>query len=189
MFVVDISENNGEIDWDAMWRAGVEGVIVRVGYGVDGTEDSKFRENASAALEHGMKVGGYWYSYALDEEGARKEADACYEIIRQWGGMMELPVWFDMEDADGYKVRHDFEFTKENITNICRAFIEQVSLDCGVYASYDWICKYIDWEDLGCAIWNAEWGEMDDFFGYGWQFTDSYNIGGKEFDGSIFRVW
>lgn len=188
MLVIDVSENNGEVDWDAVVDAGVEGVIVRVGYGVSGTEDTMFRENANAALAHGLKVGAYWYSYALDEEGAALEGDACGKLIAEWGGLMELPVFFDMEDADGYKRRNDFAFDGDQITAMCKAFIDECGLDCGVYASYSWFCEYIDWQSLGCAVWNAEWGDEDSFMGYAWQFSDAYEIGGKYFDASEFRV-
>lgn len=188
MLVLDVSENNGVIDWDSVVDTGVEGVIVRVGYGVSGTEDEMFRQNINAAIEHGLKVGAYWYSYALDVEGAHKEGEACARIISDWGGLLEFPVFFDMEDTDGYKRRHDFAFDAEEITAMCKAFIDACGLNCGVYASLDWFENYIDWQSLGCAVWNAQWGSDDNINGYAWQFTDSCEIGGKLFDASIFRV-
>ena len=188
MFVIDVSENNGIIDWDAVVEAGVEGVMVRVGYGVSGTEDEMFRENANAAIAHGLKVGAYWYGYALDVEGARKEGEHCARIIDEWGGLMELPVFYDMEDADHYKAKHGFAFDGEEMTEMCRAFIDACGLDCGIYASYGWLRDLIDWQSLGCAVWNAEWGDEDDLMGYAWQFSETYEIGGKRFDADIFRV-
>ena len=97
-----------------------------------------------------------------------------------------MPVWFDMEDADGYKHRHGFNFTRKNVTDICRAFLDNIKpLDCGVYASFSWLENYIDWRALGCAVWNAQWGRRDFLKGYMWQFTDALNIGGEFFDGNI----
>jgi len=73
--------------------------------------------------------------------------------------LLELPVFFDIEDADGYKARHRFNFGKRNVTAICRAFLDTSKpLDCGIYASYSWLQDYIDWRILGCAVWNAQWG-------------------------------
>ena len=199
MFVIDVSENNNQIDWDAIVESGVEGVIVRVGYGVSGIEDSMYRENVQAARDHGLHVGAYWYSYALDEDGAAQEGAHCRRIIDEEGGALDLPVWFDMEDADHYKERHNFAFDPDQITAMCQQFIDNLGLNCGVYASRSWFDSYIDWQSLGCSVWNAEWdsGDFygmpedesgDSFNGYAWQFTEKLFIGGKQFDGDIFRV-
>ncbi|MBQ3444093.1 MAG: hypothetical protein IJG33_12715 [Selenomonadaceae bacterium] len=65
-------------------------------------------------------------------------------------------------------------------------FLETIApLDAGVYASYSWLTSLIDWQSLGCPIWNAQWHSKDDFKGYAWQYTDSLMIGGKQFDGNI----
>ena len=107
-------------------------------------------------------------------------------IIEEAGVLLELPVWFDMEDADGWKSRHGFKFTRRNVTNICRAFLDAIKpLDCGVYASYSWLEQLIDWRDLGCAIWNAQWSAHDFLQGYMWQYTDSLFINGNKFDANI----
>ena len=91
-----------------------------------------------------------------------------------------------MEDADKYKARHGFSFTRRNVTNICRAFLDTIKpLNCGVYASLSWLNELIDWESLSCSVWSAQWGERDDFKGYMWQYSDSVDIGGKKFDGNI----
>ena len=191
---IDVSENNGEIDWQAVKDAGVEGVVVRSSYGKH-EKDEMFEHNVSAALEAGLKVGAYHYSYALTAEDAIDEAHNCHNIIEASGLPLEF-VFFDMEDADHYKANHDFNFDPYVITEICRAFIENVGYTCGVYASFSWFHDYIDWENLGCPVWNAEWvsdptdidESYDSIRGLAWQFTDSYHIGDKYFDGDIFRL-
>ena len=72
----------------------------------------------------------------------------------------------------------------KEIPEICRAFIDNLDLDCGVYASYSWLTSVIDWQSLGCSVWNAQWGNTDDIKGYMWQYTDSLTIGGRYFDGN-----
>lgn len=182
---VDVSENNGRVDWQAVAGAGQKFAIVRSSYGRY-SRDEDFMRNVDGAHSAGLQCGAYHYSYALTPEQARQEARSCKQIIDKAGALLELPVWFDMEDADGYKRKHGFDFSQENITAICRAFLEEIKpLDCGVYASLSWFENYIDWQDLGCAIWNAQWSSHDDLQGYAWQYTDSLNIGGKTFDGNI----
>lgn len=142
--------------------------------------------NVTLTLLAPLVCGAYHYSYALNPADAIIEADFCKRIIHEAGVVLELPVFFDMEDADGYKARHGFDFSKRNVTVICRAFLDTIKpLDCGVYASYSWLQDYIDWQSLGCAVWNAQWGFRDDFKGFMWQFTDKLQIGDKQFDGNI----
>ncbi|WP_234407852.1 GH25 family lysozyme [Anaerosinus massiliensis] len=181
---IDVSENNGEVDWKAVADAGIEFAIIRSSYGLN-SEDSMFIQNVAGAHAAGLKVGAYHYSYALSVEDAIQEAKNCREIIDRSGALLELPVFFDMEDADGYKDRRNFDKSMTNVTEICRAFIENIGLDCGVYASYSWLSDYIDWRSLGCAVWNAQWSNSDDIKGYMWQYTDSLVIAGKAFDGNI----
>lgn len=182
---VDVSYHNGNIDWLALKHAGFSFAICRTGYGKNGLDET-FTRNVDGAHSVGMKCGAYHYSYALTPADAIKEAQFCKRIIADSGVLLELPVWFDMEDADGYKKRHGFNFSRRNVTAICKAFLDEIKpLDCGIYASYSWLEDYIDWRSLGCAVWNAQWGKRDFLKGYMWQFTDSLNIGGKLFDGNI----
>lgn len=181
---IDISENNGFIPWNDVKRAGIDFVMVRSSYGRTG-QDSAFAHNVACAHDMGLKVGAYHYSYALTPEQAIEEAKNCRDVIDQAGCLLEMPVFFDMEDADGYKARHGFDFGGQHVTACCKAFLDSIGLDAGVYASYSWLCNTIDWRSLKCAVWNAQWGKVDDFKGYMWQFTDSFYIGGKYFDGDI----
>ena len=182
---IDVSENNGFVDWQAVADAGMKFAIVRSSYGRN-SRDENFLRNVEGAHAVGLKCGAYHYSYALTPEQARREAQNCKNAIDEAGVLLELPVWFDMEDADGYKRKYGFDFSSENITEICRTFLEEIKpLDCGVYASLSWLENYIDWQGLGCAVWSAQWGKRDDLQGYMWQYTDSLNIGGKVFDGNI----
>ena len=185
---VDVSENNGRVDWQAVAEEGQQFAIVRSSYGRY-SKDEDFLRNVGGAHSAGLKCGAYHYSYALTPEQARQEARSCKQIIDEAGVLLELPVFFDMEDADGYKRKHGFDFSRENITAICRAFLDEIKpLDCGVYASLSWLEDYIDWQGLGCAVWNAQWGKQDDLKGYMWQYTDNLNIGGKQFDGNILYI-
>ena len=182
---VDVSTFNGDVDWLAVYHAGFDFAICRTGYGKSGLDET-FARNVEGAHAAGLKCGAYHYSYALTPADAIIEADFCKRIIHEAGVLLELPVFFDMEDADNYKLRHGFKFTQKNVTNICKAFLDTIKpLDSGVYASFYWLKNYIDWQSLNCPIWNAEWGAHDDFKGYMWQFTDQHEINGKFFDANI----
>ena len=55
---IDVSENNGWIDWKAVKENGIEFAIIRLGYG-RGHLDSLFYKNVNEALEAGLKIGVY----------------------------------------------------------------------------------------------------------------------------------
>lgn len=97
---IDISEHQGNINLSAL-KDQIDFVIIRVGYGVNGSIDSKFVRNADLCKELGIPMGFYWYSYALNTNGAEAEAHAFLEAIKPY--VPEYGCWFDMEDADGYK--------------------------------------------------------------------------------------
>ncbi len=149
-------------------------------------QDDLFVSNVDKAHAAGLKVGAYHYSYALDAQQALEEVQNCCKTIKDSGLSLELPVFYDMEDADGWKARHNFVFNKNHITEMCHVFVKNMGVDCGVYASYYWLCNYIDWQSLQCPIWNAQWGNTDDLRGYMWQYTDKLKIGRNFFDGDFF---
>lgn len=171
---IDVSENNSYIPWDTLEAEGVKFCYVRCSYGKYG-RDENFKANVDAAHAHGMLVGAYHYDYSLSIEDARENAWNCKAAIEEAGVFLELPVFYDMEDADHWKEEHGFTPDPSLVTSMCSVFGETIGLNWGVYASYSWLSDVIDWKSLGCPIWNAEWGPEDDISGYVWQWTDNYN--------------
>lgn len=184
---IDVSENNGPVNWQAVASAGYEFAIIRLGYGNCHRDDS-FADNVNGAIAAGIKIGVYYYSYALDVEAAKAEAQFVKEILQEYGVVPDFGVWFDMEDADGYKASQGMP-DDQTITNMCVSFVSEVNeagYQCGVYASYNWLVSIIDRTQLdGVPLWNAQWGGNNDISEAKiWQFTDSLEIGGRLFDGN-----
>lgn len=189
---IDVSENNGAVDWGAVKSAGFEFAIIRLGYG-RGTLDGKFYDNINGALNAGLKIGVYHYSYALSDYHADLEADFFLRTLQQSGltpDKLELGVWFDMEDADGYKANRGVT-APQVITNMCSVFINRMWRSgytfAGVYANLDWLTNYIYVDQLANApVWCAQYaGRCDYPNAYMWQYTDSESIAGKLFDANI----
>lgn len=94
---IDVSQWQGSIDWQAVKDSGVEFAIIRSGYGkLVSQKDPTFDYNMQNAQRVGLDCGTYWYSYALTVEDAVAEAEACYEIIKDYD--LTYPVYFDIED-------------------------------------------------------------------------------------------
>ncbi len=62
---IDVSENNGIINWPAVAAAGIKFAIVRSSYGRY-AKDEDFVRNVNGARDAGLQCGAYHYSYAMD---------------------------------------------------------------------------------------------------------------------------
>ena len=187
---IDVSENNGVVDWQAVKDAGIEFAIIRIGYGKFNL-DSRFIENVNGALDVGLKVGVYHYSYALSDDMAGVEARFVADTIFDCGlkNSLEMGVWFDMEDADGYKERHGVT-DRQELTNMCSVFINRMWEEgfdyVGLYANYDWLTNVLYMDQLDVAVWAAQYNPTCDYDEADiWQYTDSLEIDGKYFDGNV----
>lgn len=123
---VDVSAHQGTIDWDQVRGAGMEFAIIRIGYrgytsgGI--YEDEYARANLEGARAAGLKVGVYFYSQALDEGEARREAQFCLDFLD--GEKLDLPVVYDWEYA-GEDTR-SADMTSDALMACTRAFCEAV---------------------------------------------------------------
>ena len=188
---IDLAENNGWIDWKAVKENGIGFAIIRLGYG-RGHLDTLFYKNVNEALEAGLKIGVYYYSYALNRLAAWEEASYMMHILESSGltpGKLEMGIWFDMEDGDGYKDRNGMP-TVQTITAMCNEFIAECNrhgYNCGIYASLDWLENRIYTNLLPeyAPIWCAQWAHSCDWPGAKmWQFTDRLKVGNRWFDGN-----
>ena len=151
---IDVSKHNGAVDW-ARAASSIDFAVIRAGYGKTYV-DPWFERHLAGAQAAGLRVGVYHYSYALNVEDARTEARHLLDVIN--GRQFDMPLWFDMEDADGYKKKHGFSFTRSNISAIIQAFIDVIraaGYRCGVYASKSWFEDYIRVD--ADAVWLAQW--------------------------------
>ena len=153
---IDISEHNYGINL-ADYRNGF--VIIRIGYSTK--EDKHWREYLRICEQLHIPYGVYLYSYALKDADAVEEAKFTLNILSQIHPT--LGVWFDMEDADGYKQRHaPWILNKTTISSITRTYLDIVATSghtVGIYASSSWFSKYIDVP--GYPKWVANWGIND----------------------------
>ena len=153
---IDISEHNYGINL-ADYRNGF--VIIRIGYSTK--EDKHWREYLRICEQLHIPYGVYLYSYALNEADAVEEAKFTLNILSQIHPT--LGVWFDMEDADGYKQRRaPWILNKTTISSITRTYLDIVATSghtVGIYASSSWFSKYIDVP--GYPKWVANWGIND----------------------------
>lgn len=98
--VIDVSEWQGQIDWQKAKNDGVEGAIIRISYGWDNGFDKQALRNISECKRLGIPFGIYSYSYAYDSTTAAYEGDDMVNLLRQAGvqpGDLSYPVFYDLE--------------------------------------------------------------------------------------------
>lgn len=187
---VDVSQHNGMVDWKSVKRAGFTFAMVRIGYG-KGHLDNNFYRNINGALDAGLKVGVYHYSYALTVADAEKEADFVIKTLVDAGlsAKKVIGVYYDMEDADGYKAKHGMP-SRQALTNFCSIAVNRFwkhGYVAGVYCNKDWYKNKLHFNQLGgCALWLAEPGKPRSSIKCTlWQYTFTEKIAGKIFDADI----
>ena len=150
--VIDVSYCQGIINWD---NVNVDAVIIRAGYGRSvGQKDAYFERNYAECKRRGIPCGVYWYSYAMNEEQARMEADRCLEAIQ--GKKFEFPIYYDVEENS------QFNLGCAAVSRIMRAFLEKVEKAgywVGLYGSYSSLTTFTE-QDIRqrYSIWLAHWG-------------------------------
>jgi GH25 family lysozyme M1 (1,4-beta-N-acetylmuramidase) len=179
---IDVSQHNGQIDWQKVKDDGINFAIIRCGYGqnISSQDDPQFLYNVKECERLGIPYGVYLYSYAANREGARSEAE---HVIRMLDGRNpEFGVWIDMEDADGYKIKYNIPYSvgAEICEEFC-AYMEEKGYKAGIYANLDWFTNYLNVSYLDrYPKWVAQWNSECTYDGkyVMWQYTSSGKVEG-----------
>ena len=182
---IDVSQWQGVIDWAAVKASGIEFAMIRAGYGQNNI-DPRWKRNADECTRLGIPFGVYWFSYALNVDMARREAQYCIQAIKPYN--LDYPVAFDFE-YDSVETAQDagVHVTKELASDITRAFCEEIRA-AGytpiVYANPDYLSRYFD-ADIASRydIWLAQWPNNPDLNNPSrdcdmWQYSSSGNVNG-----------
>ena len=185
---IDVSEHQGEIDWQAVRNDGVEFAIIRAGYRgySEGKlfEDTYFRKNIEGALAAGIEVGVYFFSQAVNTAEATEEARFLLDIIN--GYDISLPVYYDWEQVANVGDTRVDDVDGTTITDCCLAFcssIESAGFDTGVYFYRS--LGYYDYELdrlTNLVFWVGAPAESPDFY-YAhrmWQYSFTGTVSGIE---------
>lgn len=97
---IDVSEFQGQIDWQQVKEAGVEFAMIRVGgrgWGESGNlyADNRARSYYEGAKAAGIRVGVYFFSQATSVAEAIEEAMYTLYLIAGWE--LDMPVVYDWE--------------------------------------------------------------------------------------------
>lgn len=179
--MIDVSYHNGDIDFAKVKKSGVDGVIIRAGYGVS-TVDKCFHSNIKNAIANGLHVGVYWFGYAYAISQAEKEAQFCLKTIEPYKGKIDLPIYYDWEyDSYNYAKKQGVTVSKQLCSDMTAKFcdtLENAGYFAGFYANIDYLTNfYTDTVKKRYTLWVAQWSSKCSYSGqYGiWQYGAETN--------------
>jgi lysozyme len=174
---IDVSSHQGAIQWE---KVKTDFAILRAGWswydgGMD--TDARFRENIKGVQASGIPWGVYLYAYDRTPEAARIAARKLAKLLE--GRQLAYPVAYDFED------NQYLNFSKEDNTAICKAFLEEME-SLGFYVTLytyaNFANSYLNMADLArwdfwvaayqnpLTSWKGDWGI--------WQYSSTGKVDG-----------
>lgn len=187
--VIDVSEWQGDIDWAKAKADGVEGVIIRLGYGWGNNADKKAQRNISECKRFGIPFGIYWYSYADTPSIAKEEGAGVVAKLKRFGvraSDLAYPVYYDLEKWTwkGHQPPTDPNVYNDIVNNWYGALQSAGYKNLGVYSYTSYLQGPLKHADIYAkTTWVAQYGARMGFNSFptnsrGWQYTSSGKVGG-----------
>lgn len=184
-FGIDVSDYQGNIDWQAVRNDGVQFAIIRAGYRGYGTgqimRDEHFDRNISEALKYGVQCGVYFYSQAINEQEAVEEAEFVINRLNNYKGQIRFPIVFDTEFTGTNLGRADYLTTPQR-TAVAKAFLDRIAKEGYrpmIYASRDFLYHNLFMNQLSSYdVWLAHYtnGAAQDPLAHPSNYTGPYQI-------------
>lgn len=210
--VIDVSGWQGDIDWAKAKADGVEGVIIRLGYGWGNNADKKAQRNISECKRLGIPFGIYWYSYADTPSLAKEEGADVVAKLKQFGvnaSDLAYPVYYDLEKWtwEGHQPPTDPNVYNDIVNNWYSALQSAGYKNLGVYSYTSYLQGPLKHADIYAkTTWVAQYGARMGFDSFptnsrGWQYTSSGKVdgisgnvdmnafGNKEYESLINLLW
>ena len=187
--VIDVSGWQGDIDWAKAKADGVEGAIIRLGYGEGNNADKKAQRNIFECKRLGIPFGIYWYSYADTPALAKEEGADVVAKLKQFGvnpSDLAYPVYYDLEKWtwEGHQPPTDPNVYNNIVNNWYSALQSAGYKNLGVYSYTSYLQGPLKHADIYAkTTWVAQYGARMGFDSFptnsrGWQYTSSGKVDG-----------
>lgn len=187
--VIDVSGWQGDVDWAKAKADGVEGAIIRLGYGEGNNADKKAQRNISECKRLGIPFGIYWYSYADTPALAKEEGTDVVAKLKQFGvnpSDLAYPVYYDLEKWtwEGHQPPTDPNVYNNIVNNWYSALQSAGYKNLGVYSYTSYLQGPLKHADIYAkTTWVAQYGARMGFDSFptnsrGWQYTSSGKVDG-----------
>lgn len=184
MLGIDVSAHQKEIDWVQVAEAGIEFVMVRLGYRGYGTgtvhPDNYVQANLQGARDAGLLVGAYFYSQAVSTEEAVEEAEFALSVLGDFP--LDFPLAYDWEyvSEDARTGQADSRLVTDCAIAFCQR-IQAAGVQPMVYFNPYWGDTYFELTELEAyPFWLAMYREEMNY-PYRvemWQYTSKGSVPG-----------
>lgn len=177
---IDVSRWQQDIDFEKVKNAGVEFVIIRLGYQTDYDGDYEldpyFVTNIEGAKKAGLPVGIYFYSYARTTNQAINQANWVKDNLKNYE--IDLPIAFDWESWNSFNKTNMSFFTINKVANTFLDTLEQEGYKGMLYSSKNYLEKI--WYPTKHETWLAQYNVEPTYNGEYtmWQMSDSGKVEG-----------
>lgn len=192
---IDVSSNQGTINWKKVKAAGVQFVILRATTKTQ-NPDAQLASNIKGCKESQIPFTFYKYMYATTTAKAQEEAKKVIEALNKYGIVpnKSIKIWADVEDASIKAL------STAALTAVVNAFKEVIlasGFDFGLYmGKYDYESGEVDTKQFNDDIWIARYYSGNTPFDlsqdpnekykptvnagelWGWQYTSSGKVDG-----------
>lgn len=193
---IDVSEYQPQVNWQQVKEAGIDYVMVRLGYrgyGEAGTlvEDPMFRSHMEGAVAVGLDVGVYFFSQAVNEQEVLEEVQFVLDRIAEY--KITCPVVFDTEEIKFDTARTD-NLTAKEFTDNCITFcdtVKEAGYDTMIYANMKWMAFTLELSRLTeYDKWYADYEPLPQcpYEFAMWQYTETGAVAGIEGNVDL-NVW
>ena len=160
---IDVSYAQPNVDWASVFPV-VDFVIIRAGYG-QGNEDTMLSSHIQGCTDNYLHMEGfYWFSYALSQADAIREAEYAYNILSQYVTPSNFVLWYDWEyDSDTWAEQQGVTITNNDRIRFAEGFcdkaIELGFKASGIYSNLDYLQNkgLQQVVDDGYPLWLAQW--------------------------------
>lgn len=142
---IDVSDNQGVIDWAKVKAAGVQFAILR-SVRRSGKTDYQFATNMAGCRAQDIPVAVYKYTYAISQQAATEEAQQVVALLKS-NGMQNTMVWWDVEDRPTLQPLGKMELTA--CIRAAQTVIEAAGYRFGIY--------------VGLYVYNEKWFDFGQF--------------------------
>ena len=185
---IDVSQFQGTINWKSVANSGINYAMIRAGYRGYGNgglaEDTKFKKNFGEAVANGLKVGVYFYSAAINNAEAKRDAEYVINILNKYGyqNQVSMPIAIDLELVSGVNTR-DKNLSKQVRTGIANTFCQTIAsygYTPMVYACKSFLNDNLYANQIPYDIWVAQYNSKCTYNGKYtiWQYTSSGKVSG-----------
>lgn len=187
--VIDVSAWQGNINWQAVKNSGVEGAIIRIGYGWDNGFDKQALRNISECRRLGIPFGIYLYSYAYDANTGAAEGSSLVNLLQKAGvssSDLGYPVYYDLEKWTwaGHEVPNN-PGTYNGIVNAWYSKLKSAGYtNLAVYSYTSYLNKELNSSNIHSKTrWVAQYGSSMEYTAFptndrGWQYTSNGRVNG-----------